>query len=278
MQKIMGEMRAAMERYEMVEPGDRIAVGVSGGKDSLVLLSGLASLRAYYPKPFEVVALTIDPCFGGKQADFSPISALCSSMQVEYRLRRSRLGDIIIEEGKEKNPCSLCARMRRGILHNMAKEAGCNKLALGHHFDDVIETVLMSMLYGGQVNTMMPKLHSTNFEGMELLRPLYFVKERAIIDWKEENGLHFLQCACRFTEAIAKERAMRAESAASDGMAGGDIVHSSKRQEMKELIEEFRKINPNIENNIFKSVTNVNLDACIGYVKNGERHHFLDEY
>ena len=135
MQKIMGEMRAAMERYEMVESGDRIAVGVSGGKDSLVLLSCLASLRAYYPKPFEVVALTIDPCFGGKQAAFSPISALCSSMHVEYRLRRSRLGDIIFEAHNENNTCSLCARMRRGILHNMAKEAGCNKLALGHHFD-----------------------------------------------------------------------------------------------------------------------------------------------
>lgn len=177
----------------------------------------------------------------------------------------------------DESPCYLCARMRRGFLYAHAKELGCNKIALGHHFDDVIETVLMSMLYGGQVNTMMPKLHSTNFEGMELLRPLYFVKERAIIDWKEENGLQFLQCACRFTEAIAKERAMRAESAA-DGMAGGDIVHSSKRQEMKELIEEFRKINPNIENNIFKSVSNVNLDACIGYVKNGKRHHFLEEY
>ncbi|MEI3580322.1 MAG: tRNA 2-thiocytidine biosynthesis TtcA family protein [Acutalibacteraceae bacterium] len=140
------------------EPGDRIAVGVSGGKDSLVLLSGLAPLRAYYPKPFEVVALTIDPCFGGQQADFSPISALCASMDVEYHLRRSRLGEIIFEERKEKNPCSLCARMRRGILHNMAKEAGCNKLALGHHFDDAVQTFFMNLFYGGKLSCFSPKI------------------------------------------------------------------------------------------------------------------------
>ena len=176
MQKIMGEMRAAMERYEMVEPGDRIAVGVSGGKDSLVLLSGLASLRAYYPKPFEVVALTIDPCFGGKQADFSPISALCSSMQVEYRLRRSRLGDIIFEERKEKNPCSLCARMRRGILHNMAKEAGCNKLALGHHFDDAVQTFFMNLFYGGKLSCFSPKTYLSR-KDLWMVRPLIFCKD-----------------------------------------------------------------------------------------------------
>ena len=142
-------------------------------------------------------------------------------MEIPIEIFESDIFDVVVDV--DESPCYLCARMRRGFLYAHAKELGCNKIALGHHFDDVIETVLMSMLYGGQVNTMMPKLHSTNFEGMELLRPLYFVKERAIIDWKEENGLQFLQCACRFTEAIAKERAMRAESAA-DGMAGGDIV------------------------------------------------------
>ena len=218
--------------------------------------------------------LVMDP--GYHPANRQLIEENAALMEIPIEIFDSDIFDVVVDV--DESPCYLCARMRRGFLYAHAKELGCNKIALGHHFDDVIETVLMSMLYGGQVNTMMPKLHSTNFEGMELLRPLYFVKERAIIDWKEENGLHFLQCACRFTEAIAKERAMRAESAVSDGMAGGDIVHSSKRQEMKELIEEFRKINPNIENNIFKSVTNVNLDACIGYVKNGERHHFLDEY
>ena len=164
------------------------------------------------------------------------------------------------------SPCYLCARMRRGNLYATARELGCNKIALGHHYDDVIETILMSMLYGAQINTMMPKLHSTNFEGMELIRPLYLVKEQDIIAWRDYNHLRFLQCACRFTEQIAKEQALDEE------------VHSSKRQEMKELINHFRQINSHIETNIFKSVENVNLDACIGYVKGGERHHFLEEY
>lgn len=195
MQKIMGEMRAAMERYEMVESGDRIAVGVSGGKDSLVLLSGLASLRAYYPKPFEVVALTIDPCFGGKQADFSPISALCSSMQVEYHVRRSRLGDIIFEERKEKNPCSLCARMRRGILHNMAKEAGCNKLALGHHFDDAVQTFFMNLFYGGKLSCFSPKTYLSR-KDLWMVRPLIFTEEAAIRSAARRHALPVVKSAC----------------------------------------------------------------------------------
>ena len=173
----------------------------------------------------------------------------------------------------EKSPCYLCARMRRGHLYAFAKEMGCNKIALGHHYDDVIETILMGMLYGAQVQTMMPKLHSTNFQGMELIRPLYYVKEEDILAWKDYNSLHFLQCACRFTERIAKEQAAR-------GMAGeaADIVHTSKRQEMKELIRSLRKTSPCIDANIMKSVENINLDACLGYVKNGVRRHFMDEY
>jgi len=155
--------------------------------------------------------------------------------------------------------------MRRGHLYANAKKLGCNKIALGHHFDDVIETILMSMLYGARVNTMMPKLHSTNFEGMELIRPLYLMKEADILAWKDFNNLQFLQCACRFTEQIAKD--MEEEA-----------VHTSKRQEMKELINHFRSVNPHIETNIFKSVENVNLDQCIGYVKGKERHHFLEDY
>lgn len=162
----------------------------------------------------------------------------------------------------EDSPCYLCARMRRGNLYANAKELGCNKIALGHHFDDVIETILMSMLYGAQVNTMMPKLHSTNFPGMELIRPLYLVKEADILAWKEYNHLRFLQCACRFTEESERNR----------------NEELSKRKEMKRLISGFRKINPYIDTNIFKSVGNVNLDACIGYVQNGVRHHFLETY
>ena len=159
-------------------------------------------------------------------------------------------------------PCSLCARMRKGALNQAALELGCNKIALGHHYDDAIETILMSILYGGQFNTMMPKLHSTNFPGMELIRPLYFVKEEDILSWKDYNHLHFLQCACRFTEESERNR----------------NEELSKRKEMKRLISGFRKINPYIDTNIFKSVGNVNLDACIGYVQNGVRHHFLETY
>lgn len=263
----------AVKAYGLVKPSDKVAVCISGGKDSMLLAKCMQEILRHGKMKFGLHFLVMDP--GYHPANRKLIEENAALMEIPIEIFESDIFDVVVDV--DESPCYLCARMRRGFLYAHAKELGCNKIALGHHFDDVIETVLMSMLYGGQVNTMMPKLHSTNFEGMELLRPLYFVKERAIIDWKEENGLQFLQCACRFTEAIAKERAMRAESAA-DGMAGGDIVHSSKRQEMKELIEEFRKINPNIENNIFKSVSNVNLDACIGYVKNGKRHHFLEEY
>ena len=191
-------------------------------------------------------------------------SMLLAKCMQEILRHESDIFETAVDAGG--SPCYLCARMRRGNLYANARELGCNKIALGHHFDDVIETILMSMLYGAQVNTMMPKLHSTNFEGMELIRPLYLVKEQDILAWKEYNHLRFLQCACRFTERIARERALEEE------------VHSSKRQEMKELIQHFRQVNPHIETNIFKSVENVNLDACIGYVKDGKRHHFLEEY
>ena len=243
----------ALNEYKMIEEGDNIAVCISGGKDSMLLAKCMQEILRHGKMKFGLHFLVMDP--GYHPANRKLIEENAALMEIPIEIFESDIFDVVVDV--DESPCYLCARMRRGFLYAHAKELGCNKIALGHH--------------------LMPKLHSTNFEGMELLRPLYFVKERAIIDWKEENGLQFLQCACRFTEAIAKERAMRAESAA-DGMAGGDIVHSSKRQEMKELIEEFRKINPNIENNIFKSVSNVNLDACIGYVKNGKRHHFLEEY
>ena len=173
----------------------------------------------------------------------------------------------------EENPCYLCARMRRGFLYANAKRLGCNKIALGHQFNDVVETTLMGILYGGQFNTMMPKLHSTNFPGMELIRPLYYVREEDILAWKDYNGLRFLQCACRFTEQIAKERA-----AAGDAANAADIVHTSKRQEVKELIAALKRTNPSVENNILKSAENVNLDICLGYVSGGVRHHFMDRY
>lgn len=279
----------ALNEYRMIEEGDSIAVCISGGKDSMLLAKCMQEILRHGKMEFGLHFLVMDP--GYHPDNRKLIKENAALLQIPVEIFDSDIFDVVVDV--EESPCYLCARMRRGFLYARAKELGCNKIALGHHFDDVIETVLMSMLYGGQFNTMMPKLHSTNFEGMELIRPLYFVKERSVIDWKEENGLRFLQCACRFTEAIAKEKARREKEGAEKvcweqgqkenegpaaGGAGGDIVHSSKRQEMKELIRTLCRINPAIESNIFRSVTNVNLDACIGYVKNGERHHFLDEY
>ena len=204
MQKIMGEMRAAMERYGMAEPGDRIAVGVSGGKVSLVLLCALARLRAYYPQPFEVVALTVDPCFNGRETDYGPVAALCAELGVEYRLRRSRLGEIIFEERREKNPCSLCARMRRGILHNMAKEASCDKLALGHHFDDAVQTFFMNLFYGGTLSCFSPKTYLSR-KDLWVIRPLIFTEEGEIRAAARRSALPVVKSACPADGATSRQ-------------------------------------------------------------------------
>lgn len=252
----------ALNEYQMIEEGDSIAVCISGGKDSILLAKCMQEILRHGKMEFGLQFLVMDP--GYHPDNLRLIKENAALMEIPVKIVESDIFDVV--KDVDESPCYLCARMRRGFLYAHAKELGCNKIALGHHFDDAIETILMSMLYGGQINTMMPKLHSTNFEGMELIRPLYFVKERAILDWKKSNDLRFLQCACRFTEKIAKERAMEEE------------VHSSKRQEMKELIARLKEVNPAIESNIFKSVTNVNLDACIGYVSHGKRHHFLEDY
>ena len=228
----------------------------------MLLAKCLQQLKRQSDTKFELEFIVMDP--GYHPANRQLIEENAKLLGIPVTIFESDIFETVVDAGG--SPCYLCARMRRGNLYANARELGCNKIALGHHFDDVIETILMSMLYGAQVNTMMPKLHSTNFEGMELIRPLYLVKEQDILAWKEYNHLRFLQCACRFTERIARERALEEE------------VHSSKRQEMKELIQHFRQVNPHIETNIFKSVENVNLDACIGYVKDGKRHHFLEEY
>ena len=247
--------------YRLVNAGDRIAVCISGGKDSFLLAKCMQQLQKHSDVPFELEFLCMDP--GYRPENRAMIERNAALMGVPLHIFETDIFNTVVNI--EQSPCYLCARMRRGHLYKNARALGCNKIALGHHFDDVIETILMSMLYGAQVNTMMPKLHSTNFEGMELIRPLYLVKEADILAWKDYNGLRFLQCACRFTEA-------------AEAVAGRDENHLSKRQEMKELINSFRRINPHIETNIFKSVENINLDACIGYVKDGERHHFLEEY
>ena len=253
----------------MIKDGDKVAVCISGGKDSMLLAKCLQQLKRQSRTDFELEFIVMDPGYNPDNRKLIEDNA--ALMNIPVRIFDSDIFDIVVDV--EQSPCYLCARMRRGYLYAHARELGCNKIALGHHFDDVIETILMGILYGGQINTMMPKLHSTNFQGMELIRPLYFVMEEYILDWKDYNGLHFLQCACRFTERIAKEQAAR-------GMAGeaADIVHTSKRQEMKALIRSLRKTSPFIDANIMKSVENINLDACLGYVKDGVRRHFMDEY
>ena len=258
-----------LQDYEMIKDGDKVAVCISGGKDSMLLAKCLQQLKRQSRTDFELEFIVMDPGYNPDNRKLIEDNA--ALMNIPVRIFDSDIFDIVVDV--EQSPCYLCARMRRGYLYAHARELGCNKIALGHHFDDVIETILMGILYGGQINTMMPKLHSTNFQGMELIRPLYYVKEEDILDWKDYNSLHFLQCACRFTERIAKEQAAR-------GMAGeaADIVHTSKRQEMKELIRSLRKTSPFIDANIMKSVENINLDACLGYVKDGVRRHFMDEY
>lgn len=252
----------ALNDYDMIQEGDNIAVCISGGKDSMLLAKCMQEIRRHGKMDFGLEFLVMDPGYHPDNRHL--IEENARIMNIPVRIFESDIFDVVVNT--DESPCYLCARMRRGYLYSNAKELGCNKIALGHHFDDVIETILMSMLYGAQVNTMMPKLHSTNFEGMELIRPLYLVKEADILDWKRYNELQFLQCACRFTEQISKERAMNEE------------VHTSKRQEMKELINKLREVNSHIDMNIFRSVENVNLDACIGYVKDGKRHNFLEEY
>ena len=259
----------ALQEYGMIKDGDKVAVCISGGKDSMLLAKCMQQLKRQSDTDFDLEFIVMDP--GYHPDNRSLIESNAERMNIPVRILGSDIFDVVVDV--DQSPCYLCARMRRGYLYAHARELGCNKIALGHHFDDVIETVLMGILYGGQFNTMMPKLHSTNFEGMELIRPLYFVKEEDILAWKDYNELHFLQCACRFTEQTAREQAAL-------GMEGaaGDVVHTSKRQEMKELIRALKKNSPAIGSNIMKSVENINLDACLGYVHKGVRHHFMDEY
>lgn len=249
---------SALNEYDMIKEGDNIAVCISGGKDSMLLAKCMQEILRHGKMKFGLHFLVMDPGYNPENRRM--IEENAEIMNIPITMVDSDIFNVVVDV--DQSPCYLCARMRRGFLYDNARKLGCNKIALGHHFDDVIETILMSMLYGAQVNTMMPKLHSTNFPGMELIRPLYLVKEADILEWKRYNGLRFLQCACRFTEAISKE----------------EEAHMSKRQEMKELINKFRTINPHIEMNIFRSVENVNLDACIGYVKHGDRHNFLEDY
>lgn len=248
----------AVREYELVKEGDKIAVCISGGKDSMLMAKLFQELKRHNKFNFEVVFLVMDP--GYSPANRQIIEANAKRMNIPITIFESDIFDAVFNI--EKSPCYLCARMRRGHLYSKAKELGCNKIALGHHYDDVIETILMGMLYGAQIQTMMPKLHSTNFECMELIRPLYLIREDDIKKWRDSNDLHFIQCACKFTDTCST--------------CGGE--NTSKRVEVKNLIRQLKETNPFVESNIFKSVENVNLSTVIAYKKDGVKHHFLDDY
>ena len=250
----------ACKTYKLIEDGDHIAVCISGGKDSMLMAKLFQEIKNHRQKEFELTFLVMDP--GYNKENRALIESNADALGIPITVFESTIFDTV--DTIEKNPCYLCARMRRGYLYSKAKELGCNKIALGHHYDDVIETILMGMIHGAQIQTMMPKLHSTNFEGMELIRPMYLVREADICAWRDYNDLHFLQCACHFTDTCT--------TCHEDGTT------SSKRLETKKLIAELKKTNPFIESNIFRSVENVNLDTVIEYKKDGIRHNFLDEY
>lgn len=248
----------AIRTYDLIQENDKIAVCISGGKDSMLMAKLFQELKRHGQIPFEVVFLVMNP--GYNEDNWKIIQDNANLLGIPLTVFESEIFDIVADI--DKNPCYLCARMRRGYLYSHAKELGCNKIALGHHFDDVIETTLMGMFYSGKFETMMPKLHSKNFEGMELIRPMYMIKEADIKAWRDYNELHFIQCACRFTENCAT--------------CGGG--RGSKRDEMKELVAHFRKESDIIEANIFRSVHNVNLNTIIGYHKGDMKYNFLDDY
>ena len=254
-EKLFSRFTKAIRTYEMLSPGDRVAVCISGGKDSMLMAKLFQELKRHDKFPFELTFLVMDP---GYSADVrSRIEDNAKLLEVPVTVFENRLFEAVAEAGN--SPCFLCARMRRGALYQKAKELGCNKIALGHHYDDVIETTLMAMLWSGHIETMMPKLKSKNYEGMELIRPLYFIREEDIEAWRDRYGLQFAGCACSVTDSRNEE-------------------HSSKRKETKELIRELRKTNPGVEANIMSSMENVSLDSVISYTKDGVPHSFMDEY
>ena len=249
----------AVKRYELIQAGDRVAVCVSGGKDSMLLAKLMQLLLRHSDVSFKARYLAMDPGYAPENR--RRIEANARLLDIPLEIFDTNVFDVA--NAAEKNPCYLCARMRRGHLYSNARALGCNKIALGHHFNDVIETTVMAMLYGAQLQGMMPKLHSANYEGMELIRPLYCVHEEDIIAWKRYNGLEFLQCACRFTEGISRS---------------GDGVGASKRQEVKHLLKTLRRDNPDVEKSVFNAIHAVSLDTFPGWKTRGETHSFLEWY
>lgn len=253
--RLFSRFTKAIVKYELLSPGDKIAVCISGGKDSMLMGKLFQELKRHDKFPFELVFLVMDP--GYDAAVRKNIEYVAERLGLPLTVFENRLFEVVSE--KDKSPCFLCARMRRGALYAKAKELGCNKIALGHHYDDVIETTLMSMLWSGHIETMMPKLKSKNYEEMELIRPMYLIREEDIEAWRDRYGLEFADCACRVTSRK-------------------DEANNSKRKETKELIRELRKTNPEVEANIMSSMENVYLDSVISYTKDGITHNFMDEY
>ena len=262
--QLFSKFAKAVVTYKLVEEGDKIAVCMSGGKDSFLMAKLFQQLKKHNKFPFELVFLVMDP--GYSTANREVIEHNAKLLNIPITVFETDIFENVFNI--EKSPCYICARMRRGNLYAKAKKLGCNKIALGHHFDDVIETILMGVLYGGQVQTMMPKLKSNNFKGMELIRPLYFIREEDIKKWRDFNNLYFIQCACKFTEACATENCFANNS-----------VTTSKRKKVKGIIANIAKDDPEVVFNIFKCVENVNLKTIVAYKdKSGERHNFLDDY
>lgn len=258
---IFSPFAKAINEYELLKPGDKVAVCISGGKDSMLMAKLFQEIKRHNKFDFELVFLVMDPVYS--EVNRLVIEKNARMLGVPITIFETQIFDAVYDV--KQSPCYLCARMRRGYLYSKAKELGCNKIALGHHYDDVIETILMGMLYGAQVQTMMPKLHSTNFEGMELIRPMYYIREDDIMRWRDFNNLHFIQCACHFTDTCSSCR--------EDGTT------ASKRMEIKQLIKDMKKVNPYVEGNIFKSVYNVSLGTVIEYKdKAGVKHNFLENY
>ncbi len=247
----------ACQEFELIQENDKIMVCISGGKDSFLLAKCMEEIKRHGKVNFDLCFVCMNPGYSEKNRKL--ILKNAKKMNIDLEMFESDIFDIV--KDVDRSPCYLCARMRRGCLYNKAKELGCNKIALGHHFDDVIETILLSMFYGAEVKTMMPKLHSENFEGLELIRPLYFVHEEAVKSWAKFNGLTFLNCACRFTEENYEK-----------------VETDSKRLEMKRLIKKLKESNPNIDYNIYKALDNINLDCVVGYKKEKQKHSFLEDY
>ncbi len=254
--KLFSRFTKAIVEYELIQPNDKIAVCVSGGKDSFVMAKLFQELKRHNKIPFELVFMVMDPGYAGENRKL--IESNAQMLNIPITVFETDIFDSVLNI--EKSPCYICARMRRGHLYHKAKDLGCNKIALGHHYDDVIETIVMGMLYGGQMQTMMPKLKSANFEGMELIRPMYLIREEHIKAWRDYNGLHFLQCACKFTKTC-------------------NTADTSKRKKVKELIAKLEAEDAGIEQNIFRSVENVSLKTVIAYKdKDGVKHRFTDDY